>query len=282
MTSPRKVISNQRNSTKSTGPASKIGKKNMASNALQHGFYSRELIISEQEKDEFDSLRESLFGQLAPITPLQTVATEQIVASSWRCKLAIRSEMHRLGRCFTSTAKSSSVEPEAQKDPRAIRWYGTSKEDLRKAETILADFREEVIQTEALHLTDRKEQLVKAFGIEFYDALEEWRPTNLIAIGLAEMICAHEEKFGSPAILSRPASPEMPRVVPDQKQKMQMLVKLIDMKLQHLADLRVTDALRAQTHDQVPTDFTPRYFASASRDLQRAVDWLIYIKSKGL
>jgi hypothetical protein len=76
-----------------------------------------------------------------------------------------------------------------------------------------------------------------------------------------------------------------PVVVQDPMQKKQMLLKLVDLtescldsakKISDEAVLAVDDARASNV------DFAPRYLTTAMRDLQRAVDWLLYLKTSGL
>ena len=117
--------------------------KNSAANAVKHGFYSKELIIDEKDKPDFESLRENLLAQLEPSTALQGIAFEQIVSSCWRCKLAMRLEMHRLKTWFTPVVESEEADSDkigSQRGETALQWYGASKEDLRDGVRFLRGF----------------------------------------------------------------------------------------------------------------------------------------------
>ncbi len=295
MTSSRKAIANRENAIKSPGHKTARGKKNSAKNAVKHGFYSRELIIDEKDKPEFESLRESLLAQLDPSTALQGIAFEQIVSSCWRCKLAMRLEMHRLRTWFTpgvESEESDSDKTGSQRDVRALQLYGASREDLRKGVNLLTDLRTQILESGAIHLTDRKEELVKRFGVEFYEMLEKWTPSSLGAIHMATMIDIKTEKFDmdipaaikppNPDTPSTPESPIQVKFVADPQLQLQMAVKLIELQMQHILDIRNMTARDPQGREQAPNDFVPRYFASASRDLRYSVDWFLYLKSKGL
>jgi len=66
----------------------------------------------------------------------------------------------------------------------------------------------------------------------------------------------------------------------DPGQKLQMLVKLVDLQAQHLSDLQQINSEASHMRETATNEFAPRYFATASRDLQRAVDWYLYLRSK--
>lgn len=74
-----------------------------------------------------------------------------------------------------------------------------------------------------------------------------------------------------------------PKVVPDPKWLWQMQVKLIDAEIEHLEV--IDKRIRKQGSKGAPrtrAEFSPRFFAEASRDLQRAVDWYRKLEEEGL
>src|ERR1035441_4386181 len=87
-----KAESNRRNALKSTGPNTPRGKRYSRSNALKHGVYSKELLVSEADNPEFEEMRAGLKAELKPSTMLQGLAFDYIVVCHWRCKLALRLE----------------------------------------------------------------------------------------------------------------------------------------------------------------------------------------------
>src|ERR1035438_3921788 len=123
MTSFRKKDANKRNAAKSTGPKTETGKRSVRLNALRHGFYAHELTVSEPDQRDFETLRESLRGQLAPRTALQDIGLEQIDTCCWGGKLAIRLEMHRLNAHFIAKDEPTSNETDLKRDIRNTRWY---------------------------------------------------------------------------------------------------------------------------------------------------------------
>jgi hypothetical protein len=281
MTSFKKKDANKKNAAKSLGPKTERGKRRVSLNALKHGFYSRELTVSEPDKREFETLRESLRVQLAPHSALQLIGFEQIVTCCWRCKLAIRLEMHRLEVHFKADDESTSNETAPQRDVRETQWYGTNGAALRNGIRILQELRADVSENGLVHEKNWKDEIIKAFGVAFYDALIEWKPMSIDTMYLAEMLQRQAEIFKMPLPASeRP--PEGVKIIADPRQKLQMLVKLIELKAQHLSDLQQMNSEASRMRETAPNEFVPRYFATASRDLQRAVDWYLYLRSKDL
>jgi len=270
----KKDRANKANAAKSTGPKTAIGKRRVRLNALKHGLYSRELAISDADKPDFDSLRESLRDQLAPRTALQDLAFEKIVVCSWRCRLAVRHEVHQLNFHLKSNDETTSDETTPQRDSRETQWYAASPADLNNGLRLLKEFRDEVSQNGLIHPELWKDPMCKAFGQRFSDIIADWNPANLIAMQMAESLTAHAKIF------NRPLEPPGQKVVVNPRQQQEMLIKLIDLQMQHLLDLKKNIAEGAR--QAAPIEFSPRYFATASRDLQRAVDWYLYLRSKGL
>jgi hypothetical protein len=187
--------------------------------------------------------------------------------------------MHRLNLQFTANNESTSDETAPQQDVRKIQWYGANRQSLRNGIRFLQQLRADLSQNGPLHLEARRDEIMKFFGVGFYDGLAEWKDVNIDATRLAEHLTRHAKIFETPL----PASsipPEEAPILADPGQKLQMLVKLVDLQTQHLSDLnRINLAASLET---APNEFAPRYFGTASRDLQRAVDWYLYLRSKNL
>jgi hypothetical protein len=279
--SAKKLAANRKNSSESTGPRTTAGKRRSSLNALELGFYSRDLKISDEDRPAFDAILNNLLLELEPSTTLQTIAVHQIRACYWRTELALELELHRL-QVFFAPAESSSDEVDCQRDHRDLQWYGASKADLRAGVRLLSELRSEISQNGALHLAQWEDRLVNAFGVGFYNELQAWKPMDLQAIIVAESLVAHEKNFNlEPLPGGQP--PEGVKIVVDEKQKWLMLLKLVDLKIQHLLDLRQVNLRTVAPQDQqVLTDFVPRYFAIANRELQRCVRWFLFLKSNGL
>lgn len=64
--------------------------------------------------------------------------------------------------------------------------------------------------------------------------------------------------------------------------KWEMAVKIVDAEIEHLETLVQTGRQDFRETPQALAEFSPRYFADASRDLERAVDWFLKLKEKGL
>jgi hypothetical protein len=84
MSTEAQVLANRRNAQKSTGPISHEGKAIASQNALKHGLFARQAVISAECKTDFDLYRDRILTELAPESPMESILAERIVVLSWR------------------------------------------------------------------------------------------------------------------------------------------------------------------------------------------------------
>ena len=274
--------SNGKNAHQSSGPKTANGKRTSSRNATKHGFFAKELLLSDEEKAEFETLDRTLREQLRPGMALQSIGLEKIVCCAWRCKLAARLEARRL-RILLEATQDREAQPEDAQDPARLRWYAATRQDLRGAIRILDSVRREFEQLGRIP-EERKDELDRLFGIEWYESTTKWVSMSKEAILAAHHMEEHAKNFGTglPYVNDK----ELAKVVVDPSQCFQMVDKLIAHTLQHLHDLRrswdqrASESVAAQAAS--PVDFAPRYFTTATRDLQRAVEWYVSLKKNRL
>jgi len=90
-----KLEANRRNALKSTGPKTEEGKRAIRYNAVKHGFYAKQILLSKLEDDpeEFASLLEQLRESLQPVGQLEELLVERIALCFWKSRRALRCEM---------------------------------------------------------------------------------------------------------------------------------------------------------------------------------------------
>ncbi|HEX4921322.1 MAG TPA: hypothetical protein VFV92_11350, partial [Candidatus Bathyarchaeia archaeon] len=130
MVSDKMIAANRENAKKSTGPREVAGKlavrhgaRYSSRNSLKHGFFARELVLSDAEKLELEALRPKLRAELLPETPLQEIGFEEIVCSVWRCRLAVRLEGRRLVALLDTAKDEETQTDEAGATTTISRWY---------------------------------------------------------------------------------------------------------------------------------------------------------------
>lgn len=306
MTLVPKQPPNKHKPRNSGGPVTEAGKKRVSKNALKHGLFSQEKLVREDEKPEYEALRLALHEQYAPSTVMQQVAFERIVWSTWRLRQANRVEMQRLNAYLEITAQRDQVAEGAEEKPELPRWYSSGPADLRAAEQLLTKLRADVQQNGWHHAEQWKEALTRTFGGDFYDSLTNWSPGSVDAIRIAEYLTAHAGTFvgappgisgeGAAALpgISREGAATLPGISGEDKVDLQnaslrarweMMVKLIDLKLQEVRDLRLLLDLGGSGGDSqslASLESISRYFTTAGRDLERAVFWFQWIRQEGL
>jgi hypothetical protein len=285
MTSAKKIAANQNNAEKSSGPTTEQGKRRSKRNATKHGVLARELVVNESDKPEFEELRNALHDQLAPATTLQGIAFDRIVCAIWRQQLAVRFDAKRLKETID---QAEEKEDPGQKETPAghilpTKWYGESLADLRIARGLLAWLREDVKANGWIHREEWKSEVVPAFGEKFFSMLTDWVPSEIDSILMAEMSTAHADKFGSSL---SPTDLETSRTIVDRRLSWRFGVKLIDLMQEHLEDLarisRLVDANSGQERGTSALELANRYSTSATREVERAVEWYRTLKGQGL
>jgi hypothetical protein len=117
MASIRQINANRNNARRSTGPKSAEGKARSASNALQHGLLSRDIVLPDEDAEEFTALAASYTAQLDPQGPLEEFCVRQMVAADWKLRRLLRLETGML---------AYGVEYIRDIDDDDDRWSGSS------------------------------------------------------------------------------------------------------------------------------------------------------------
>jgi hypothetical protein len=102
--SSRKAQANRNNARNSTGPKTAAGKKTVAKNAIKHGFYSRWLLVANEDQREFAELYIDIIEQYQPVRWREKDLVDKIAAWSWRLRRLVR---HESGNIALSLASHS-------------------------------------------------------------------------------------------------------------------------------------------------------------------------------
>ena len=300
----KSIAPNQKSSRKSNEPKNGAGKRRAGLNPIELGWFSEELRISEEDRPEFEALRDSLSQKYAPTTFMRQIVHDFILCCAWRYKL----ELRKVSR-IVALQETSQKEPKAEAGRDTIlmeQWYGADYRTLQDGLRLLRHLRAVVESRGLLHLEQDgslKDSVIKGFGNQFYDCLMEWKGMSARAIQLAEHMeamittfnmkppssdflgdcCKHWATMRETPNPSGSEDFEPPKVVPDPKLQWQMAVKLIDGEIEHLETL---DRIRRQDSRETPharSEASPRRsLADASRDLQLAIDLFLKLEEKGL
>ncbi len=86
MASERQIAANRLNARLSTGPKSAEGKALSSRNAVVHGLRAYGGLLAGECPEEFTAMRASIFGELAPGSPLESELADRIVSLLWRLR----------------------------------------------------------------------------------------------------------------------------------------------------------------------------------------------------
>ena len=96
MTTEKQVEANKQNALVSTGPATLEGKAVVAQNAVKHGIFAKDLIITtgdgKEDAQEYRELLDGLIISLAPVGQMECLLVEKISVDYWRLRRVLRFE----------------------------------------------------------------------------------------------------------------------------------------------------------------------------------------------
>ncbi|MCD6394851.1 MAG: hypothetical protein J7M40_15280, partial [Planctomycetes bacterium] len=84
MSTPEQTNANRKNAEKSTGPKTPQGKAISSQNAVKHGFFAKNDVISGEDPDRYEQHRQDIYDEFVPLTPTESVLTQRIASLSWR------------------------------------------------------------------------------------------------------------------------------------------------------------------------------------------------------
>lgn len=276
---PAVLAANNANAQFSPGPKTKRGKSNSSRNALKHAFYADDLIIRPENKAKIEKLQRDLHAQMLPKTALQKLAFKQVCYCAWGCELGAWLDMRQVNALlFPPEEQESSTD--TARNPTMDAWYAASPEALRAGIHFLDHLKTEVERDWRVP-EELKDSVRKGFGPGFLDLLEQPKsPFSQDALLMAHHLTENARAFNRPL----PDEPRKgPEVIVDPQQSLLATLKLIELMKQFLWDLRQMDNRTLQAAARVSAgDSPPRHFASATRALQRAVDWYQHLLANNL
>jgi hypothetical protein len=297
--SPKQTEASRKNGAKG-GPKTAAGKARSRGGARKSGVFSKELLVTEAERPEYDKIRNDLYRQLKPNTPAQEIAFENIITCTWRCVLALRLEGKRVKKLVADQTESGS-EDNKPVSVQMVQWFASSRQNLRNAIRWMESLEKNLVLGN--RLTEQEKEVMSGFfGPEFRQLLEQWPPLQSIeAMKLARKLIADKRNFNWPlpdlGIEDRPSDKNAKdkgsvrsvkddgesQALVDTDLQMAFVLKLIQERRSALEDLgRFSEQSWVTAISSANNEFNPRFFASASRDLRRAFDWFLELKERDL
>ena len=96
MSTKKQIEANQRNALVSTGPLTAEGKALVSQNAVKHGIFAKDLIITtgdgKEDAQEYKELLDGLILSLNPSGQMECLLVEKIAVDYWRLRRVLRFE----------------------------------------------------------------------------------------------------------------------------------------------------------------------------------------------
>jgi len=90
MATSAQILANRNNSRKSTGPKTDEGKAAVSKNAVKHGLFAAEAVISVENPADYQFYRDEFLAELLPVGMMESMLAERIVSLAWRLRRAER------------------------------------------------------------------------------------------------------------------------------------------------------------------------------------------------
>lgn len=146
MDSQKQLTANQKNALLSTGPITVEGKAIVSLNAIKHGIFTKDLIISsgvgQENKEEYYEVLNNLVSCLSPQNQMESLLVEKIAIDFWRLKRVIRFESGSISKYLEEIFEnfyspynkkdSNKIDEEMKSKKSAIKWNSSYLKHLQK------------------------------------------------------------------------------------------------------------------------------------------------------
>jgi len=88
MSTTAQIKANQQNAQKSTGPKTSEGKAVVSQNAVKHGLFAAQAVITGENQADYELYREQFLAELLPVGMVESMLAERIVSLAWRLQRA--------------------------------------------------------------------------------------------------------------------------------------------------------------------------------------------------
>ncbi len=90
MSTKAQTKANRNNAQKSTGPRTDEGKAVVSQNAIKHGLFAAEAVITGEDPAEYQAYHDQFLAELAPVGMVESMMAERIISLAWRLRRAER------------------------------------------------------------------------------------------------------------------------------------------------------------------------------------------------
>lgn len=147
MTTQKQIEANCQNAQLSTGPMTVTGKGIVSANAIKHGIFTKDLIltsaIGQENEGEYQGIFDNLADCLSPCNQLESLLVEKIAVDFWRLRRTIKFETGSIAQCIKTLLKelysygnqnNEKIDEEIQYKRQLIAWNLSYLEYLTKGE----------------------------------------------------------------------------------------------------------------------------------------------------
>lgn len=147
MTTQKQVDANCQNAQLSTGPTTANGKAIVSTNAIRHGIFTKDLIltsdIGNENESDYREILNNLVDCLSPCNQMESLLVEKIAVDFWRLRRTIRFETGSIVQHIKSLIKefysygkqnNEKIDEEIQHKKQLIEWNLSYLEHLAKGE----------------------------------------------------------------------------------------------------------------------------------------------------
>jgi hypothetical protein len=133
--SERQNEANRRNAQLSTGPRTPEGKARVGLNALKHGLTGQQVVLPNENPEDFDTFRDGLLSALDPHGALEETLAERIVIDRWRLRRIplLESALYRRGH-LESIIANQVQEVDRYEYTETSRLFETGLDETKVAE----------------------------------------------------------------------------------------------------------------------------------------------------
>jgi hypothetical protein len=149
MTTKKQIHANQNNALLSTGAVTEEGKTIVSKNAVKHGIFTQDLIISngkgKESEEEYIELLNNLYASLNPSGQVEHLLVEKIAVDFWRLRRVLRFETGSIREyldmaiCDSHSGenkkniKNDELDAEIEEEQRYVNHYDAYIKALKKS-----------------------------------------------------------------------------------------------------------------------------------------------------
>ncbi len=111
MSTQEQTNANRTNAQSSTGPKTDEGKATSSQNAVKHGLFAKNDVISGEDLAFYESHRQDIYDEFAPMTPTESVLTQRIASLTWRLMRADRLQTTVINTLVAAQHKTTHPPP---------------------------------------------------------------------------------------------------------------------------------------------------------------------------